>query len=154
MRSLSNTMKALSHLEVCWLLDGMTLGNPKSKPNLGLRQLLQRDHGGGDGHHHPLGGAGLLVDVVQGGTGGDGGQESGEGEQVHLHPVDDVTTHQSLSFSLKSNRHVARLLIWKIWNCFFSRSNHFGCMQKNNHPQPQMKMGVFAHQCSAVHWLV
>ena len=110
MRSLSNTMKALSHLEVCWLLDGMTLGNPKSKPNLGLRQLLQRDHGGGDGHHHPLGGAGLLVDVVQGGTGGDGGQESGEGEQVHLHPVDDVTTHQSLSFSLKSNRHVARLL--------------------------------------------
>ena len=110
MRSLSNTMKALSHLEVCWLLDGMTLGNPKSKPNLGLRQLLQRDHGGGDGHHHPLGGAGLLVDVVQGGTGGDGGQESGEGEQVHLHPVDDVTTHQSLSFSLKSNKHVARLL--------------------------------------------
>merc|ERR1719458_1799189 len=76
----------LDVLEVCWLLDGMTLGNPKSKPNLGLRQLLQRDHGGGDGHHHPLGGA--------------GGQESSEGEQVHLHPVDDVTTHQSLSFSL------------------------------------------------------
>ena len=151
MRSLSNTMKALSHLEVCWLLDGMTLGNPKSKPNLGLRQLLQRDHRGGDGHHHPLRGARRLVNVVQGGTGGDGGQESGEGEQVHLHPADDVTTHQSLSFSLKSNRHVARLLFKqrRYGIAFFLVAITLAAEEQS--PSAADENGCL---CASVHWLV
>ena len=76
------------------------IGNPKSKPNLGLWQLLEGDDGGGDGHHHPLRGASLLVDVVQGGASGHGGQESCEDEQVHLCPAGDLTHTQTLSFSL------------------------------------------------------
>ena len=84
-----------SHLQVCRLLYVVSLwiGDPKPEPNLGLGQFLQRDHRGGDGHHHPLRGARRLVNVVQGGDRGRGGEESGKGEQVHPCVGGDLTLY-------------------------------------------------------------
>ena len=91
----------LSHLQVCRLLYMVALiGNPETEPNLGLWQLLQRDHCGGDGHHHPLRGARLLVDVVEGGAGSHGGEESCKGEQMHPYLGGDLTHTHDLSLVL------------------------------------------------------